>query len=333
MKFLLFLILCASEITTAHSQTIVINNTRTAAHVSLPRNKLSLIAPLNYVPLPDDAGFFLKGSDPEKGNEQIRVSKFFLDFPTVKQSLLSAGATHKDVLINNYEGVWIISKETVDGEVFTSLTLGFGNASYSYVIIGAYPSQNASIDAKLQKAIHSAYVDTFGYSSNQSKMTNTVKREKAKQSFTAKFDSKFKVDISGTGFMPAEIISDNHIIYTHDGAYPPVAADKSQLEIKYGSATVSEASYNTYSTQILAVNPAFNSSSVIENNTAGIDGLNGIELVANANYGTGSQPIKVYQLTLFTVEGVFTLTGIAYENTQTMIDTFKKIAKTFTRIP
>lgn len=315
------------------AQPIIINNVRTNAHVPLPSKKLSLVPPPSYIPLPDDAGFFLQGTTPENGDEQIKVSKFLIDFTIIKQNLQSS-APGVDVVINNYSGIWIKSKENIEGRVFTSLTLGFGNNAYSYVIVGVFPSENTTIETKLQKAVQSAYVDTFGYSIAPARINNIQKRfTEAKKAFETKLVSRFKIDLSGTPFKPAEIVSSDHIIYTLDGAYPPFATDKSQMEIKYTSATVSENSYLSYSTQFLNTNSGFNTVTGISSTTIEINGLKGIEITANAIYASPSAPIKVYQLTLFEEHGVYSITGISHQNTTDMIDMFKKAAKTFTRIP
>jgi len=334
MKCLLLLLAYLASPAFSRGQTIVINNTRTASHLALAKFKLSLVPPAGYAALPDDAGFFLQGTNPEDGNEQIKVSKFFLDFQTVKQSLLSSGTAFTDVSINSYEGVWIKTTENVQGHVFTALTLGFGNSSYSYVVVGAFPSDNASIEAKLTKAVQSAYVDTFGYSRPVLKSSKVVQQFAAAQkSRQAKFDARFHVDVSGTGFMLAEIVSNNHFIYTLDGAYPPVAVDKSQFDLGYSSATVSENSFPTYSSQILYTSTAFNTITNLQSSPTTINGLKGIEIVADAKFVTSNSPIKVYQLTLFESNGVYSLTGIAYNGTVATLDNFKKIAKTFSRIP
>lgn len=316
------------------AQTIVINNTRTPAHVPLPKNKLSLIPPPNYLPLPNDAGFFLNGTSPDNGDEQIKVSKFFLDFPTVRDGLLSSAPGHTAVKINNYDGIWIKSTENVEGSVFTSLTLCFGNAAYSYVIIGEFPSTSTTIEAKLQAAVRSAYVDTFGYSNVTARVRNQARRfEQAASTFNERVRSKFRVDLSGTDYKPAEIISDDHIIYTLDGAYPPVAADKSKIEIKNVGSTVSESSWATYSTQVLGSNSDFHTVSGATSNAVEVNGLKGIEIVANAIYASPAKPVKVYQMTLFETNSVYTITGISYQNAPEMIEVIRKIAKTFTITP
>lgn len=307
----------------------VIQNTRTDLHVPLTRMKISLIPPANFQLLPNDSGFFRTGSNTASGGDQIRVLKLFIDFSQIKRPLIdSAGAIAMDVTINNYEGIYIRKAETIEGRTFTSLTLGFGNKAYSYVIVGV--TQSAASESALKRSVQSAYVDTFGYEATNSSMLSK-RSAGALNRFQTKFESRFRIDLSGTAFRQAEIITDNHTIYTLDGAYPPIIDDKSFIEIQYIAATVSEPSHVDYAKDILTNRPGIRQASNLQDTTVRIDSLPGVDLVADAINVETSSPVKVYQSTLFGDGGVYIITGLSYMNQISAIDLFKRVAKTFRR--
>jgi hypothetical protein len=312
-------------------QPIIIHNTRTAAYVALPKFKLSIVPPAGYDPLPGDSGFFRRGTNPENGGEQIKATKLFLNFSEVKQSLVASGSgSATDVEINSYEGVWVMKSETVEGQALTSLTLAFGNTTYSYIINGFLPSQDQGVERTLTQSIRSAYVDTFGYSQKTKNAAAAKKLNAAQNKFAASFSGRFQIDLAGTGFKEAEVINDEHLIYTLDGAYPPVNDDKSSIDLRYLQGIVSEQSFLEYANLMLNNNTEITSAKVYGQNPVVINGLKGIELKADANYHNTAVPVKVYQVALFDAVGVYLFTGIAYSNPDQTITTFEKIAKTFT---
>ena len=72
------------------------------------------------------------------------------------------------------------------------------------------------------------------------------------------------MDLTGTNFKEAEVISDIHFIYATDGAFPPKATDKSTIHLPGVSATVSELPFIAYATQTLQANTDFTDAKVME---------------------------------------------------------------------
>jgi hypothetical protein len=313
---------------------VVISNLRTPQHVAMPNIKLSIIPPTNYVPLPNDNGFYKRGGDPAKGDEQIKASKFFLDFQTVKASLLldAQGSSTTEIQINNYEGIEIKTSKTENSITFTSLTLAFGNSTYSYVVVGVSPSSDPTIEGILKKSIETAFVDTFGYPSAKFKIKQSGKSPPA--NFTRKLsplESLAKIDVTGTGFKLAEIINDDLIVYSLDAAYPPVATDKSIVQLKRVSATVSQGSYMDYSKQLLNTYTEFTDASNVVQTNYTVNGLNGIETICDAHSTNPTANAQIYQVTLFDGNNVFVILGISFLKDSDMLNKFKMIAKTFSK--
>jgi len=293
--------------------------------------KLSIIPPTNFDPLPGNDGFFLHGSDPNLGAPQIKATKFFLGYPDVKTSLLSdlGDASITEVLINNYEGIEIRQTLTEEGRSFTSLTLAFGNSTYSYVIVGVFPEPSTKIETIIKTSIETAYVDTFGYRQKQvssNKVSNKGTSAGNQKGQLAAFGT---IDVTSTGFLLAEIITDDEIAFTLDGAYPPMATDKSLLFLLRISATVSDESHIEYAKQIIMTNQNILSSSNYAHSNISIDGLMGIETTCDAKATNNTDLIKVCQVTLFDKDEVYVVLGISYLKDTDMVNKFKTVAKTF----
>lgn len=325
MKILITFLLLGITGNKIFCQPTVINNTRTAVHKPLVRLKLSLIPPANYDPFPNDSGFYLKNTRPDLGQEQIKAEKLFLNFSTVKSSLLSGGGNFEELQINHYDGVWLRKTETVEGHALTSLTMAFGNRTYTYLLIGVFDSDDNAIAAKLRQSMLSAYVDTFG--------VQVAKNKGNQASSTAFLQPKFKVDVTATIFKLAEIISDDQQVFTLDGIYPPITADKSKLDIRTTAGTVSEPSYETFSEMILTHNADLSNVAGIQKTSVQVNGLKGIEIVANATYNETLTAAKIYQVTLFDQNQVFTITGIDWQNGQAKLEVLRKITTTFQKLP
>ena len=218
MKYIL-IATCLSIQIVSQAQPVIVNNDRTNRHQALMKIKLSTIPPQGYRINSDGNGYYktVQGS-----NEILvtRCEKLFTDFASIRASLLQNQPDAQiEYRINDYGGL-LIKKDSsylYNGTTYTikNMVFAFGNDSYCYLLASAVPDVYANEEVIIKASFLSAIVDTFGYS------------QKVKSNAKEYHLVNNVVDPAGTDFKLADMTDDNHFIYTKDGAYPPLATDKS----------------------------------------------------------------------------------------------------------
>jgi len=143
----------------------------------------------------------------------------------------------------------------------------------------------------------------------------------------ASTDVNFSIDVSGTDFKVAKYLTGT-LVYTEDGS---VSANKPLFIVGNSAGIISLQKQKRYSIERLRRLPGGEAAAIKKISAVRIDNLPGYEIIAEGKSKSGKEQF-FYQVMLYGEKGYFILVGMAPEELQNSLKSFKRITMTFRRI-
>lgn len=139
----------------------------------------------------------------------------------------------------------------------------------------------------------------------------------------------FSVDVTGSNLQFAKLLFESLLIYSEDGLWPTQAASMSMFSVTTRYKKILPTEYLHIARKL---NASFSDSAkIISEAQINIDGLPGVEIVLNEQYGTNKTGYR-YWLLLFEENQYFEMSGGTGNYTEDWLTRFRKIAHSFKRI-
>ena len=136
----------------------------------------------------------------------------------------------------------------------------------------------------------------------------------------------FTIDVSGTDFKVAKYLTGT-LIYSTDGT---ISTEKPMFYVGRSAGIVSMQKQKRYSIDKIKRLPGGETNCIKKINPILIDNLPGYEIIAEGKSKSGKDQF-VYQVILFSEKGYFILVGMAPEELQSNLKSFKRITMSFRR--
>jgi len=284
---------------------------QTENHKVIAGTKCSIIPPGEFVVSTSFSGF---------QNNKLGASIMVVEIPAPMQTIVESFTA--DALKS--KGMTLIDKQTIDfnkskatlvkvsqqanGITYFKQILLFGDSIKTVLVNGIYPEASKVIENEIKKSLLST-------SYNENQKDNPLDAV------------KFKIDVSGTDFRLAKHMTGS-LIFTTDGQIP---TEKPSLIVGNSIAKVSTENQKQYCIDRLKKLPGGELNKLKEINPIQIDNLQGYEIVADGK-NKDSKDQLIYQIILFSETGdYFIIVGMATEDLEKNLKSFRNIAKTFKR--
>ncbi len=284
---------------------------QTENHKAIPGTKCSLVPPKDFV-----ASTTFSGFQHSKYGASIMVTEMPAPMQSITESFTEAGLKSKGMTLidkqeidfNNSKAQLVIISQPANGTLYLKQVLIFGDSQKTILVNGIYPEKNKHIEGEIKKSILST-------SFNENQQSNPLDAV------------AFTIDVKGTDFKLASYMMSS-LTYTTDGNIP---TEHPLLIVGNSIAKVSTANEKQYCIDRLKKLPRGEQNTVKEINPIQIDNLKGYEIIANGKNKDSKAEI-IYQVMLFgDADNYFIIIGMATENFDANLNTFKNIAKTFKR--
>ncbi|MBL7768730.1 MAG: hypothetical protein JNK20_07140 [Flavipsychrobacter sp.] len=210
--------------------------------------------------------------------------------------------------LNGSKATMIVVTQTAQGISYKKQMLLLGDSSVSVIVNGIYPADADINENLIEKALLT---------------TRYNKTEKVDPQEAA----LYTISLEGSAFKPYKYLS-GVLLYTEEDQLP---TKKPTLMIGNSLSKVTTTDLNAYATSHLLTVVKPNTPKIIENNQIKIDGLTGIETIAEIQKN-GKQSELIYHLILFTDDDdYFLIMGNSIVNFPEYTSRFKNIARTFKR--
>ncbi len=210
--------------------------------------------------------------------------------------------------LNGSKATMIVVTQTAQGISYKKQMLLLGDSSVSVIVNGIYPADADINENLIEKALLT---------------TRYNKTEKVDPQEAA----LYTISLEGSAFKPYKYLS-GVLLYTEEDQLP---TKKPTLMIGNSLSKVTTTDLNAYATSHLLTVVKPNTPKIIENNQIKIDGLTGIETIAEIQKN-GKQSELIYHLILFTDDDdYFLIMGNSTVNFPEYTSRFKNIARTFKR--
>lgn len=290
-----------------------IENKLTNEHLNVSGTKVSLIPPKGFI----KASNFLGLQQSESGS-----SIMILDVPgpftetskgLTKEGFLSKGIETKEIqniTLNNLPAILVTGEQNAYGNAYIKYVLAFGTEKETILINGACPKNLEQIGALIKTSILSVFYDA-------DKKINPFETV------------DFELDVSRSTLRFAKSMS-NSLIFTVDGEVPTISMDKITL-----IATKSFTEIDIKDKKLFALNRLkempIDLEKVETTLEITIDGVLGYEVMASAKDKKTGDPVKIYQVILFSDKLYYLLVGSTNDKTVKGINELKQVVKTFKR--
>ena len=281
------------------------------SHQVISGTKYSMIPPDGFIASTNFSGF---------QNSKLGASIMVTELPIAMQ--LTVESFTADAL--RQKGMTLIDKQTIDfnkakatfislsqqanGTNYLKQMLVFGDDKKTVILNGIYAEASKDIATAMKAALLST---TYNEQQNDDPLEAV----------------KFKIDVSGTPFKLAKLISGS-LLFSTDGKIPTVSPT---LIVGNSIGTISTTDQKKFCIERLKKLPRGESNTVKEMNAITIDQLPGYEIIEDGK-SNDSKDQLIYQVILFTGTGeYFIIVGSATEAFQTNLLQFKNITQTFKR--
>jgi len=275
----------------------------------IPGTKYSLIPPKGFVTATSFSGF---------QNNESGASIMVVEVPAPIQLLTEEFTA--DAL--KAKGMTLIEKELIDfqaskatlikvsqkanGVNYLKIILLFGDTEKTVLVNGIYPETAKSIEDEIRTSL----------------LSTTYHENQTENPLDA---VKFRIDVAGTDFKLAKFMAGS-LIFTTDGQIP---SEKASFIAGGSISKVAFENQKQYCLDRLKALPGGESIQVEAINPVQIDNLPGYEIVSSGKHTLDKNQL-IYQVMLFNgSDEYFILIGIATEDHEKNLATFKKIAATF----
>lgn len=289
----------------------VLSSAQSSQPISIPGTKCTMIPPEGFTLSNRFSGFI----QPSTG-ASIMLTELPAPYQEISDGFTAEALRTKGmelvskrlIDLNGSKATMIVVTQTAQGISYKKQMLLLGDSSVSVIVNGIYPN-GAEIDEKLiEKAL-------FTTRYNQ---TEQVDPEEA---------ALYTISLEGSAFKPYKYVS-GVLLYTEEDQLP---TQKPTLMIGNSLSKVTTTDLKAYATSHLFTVVKPNKPKVIETNEIEIDGLTGIEIIAELEK-PGKPTELVYHLILFTEDDdYFLIMGNSSVNIPEYTRRFKTIARTFKR--
>lgn len=284
---------------------------QTENHKIIPGTKCSIIPPSEFVASTNFSGF---------QNNKLGASIMVTEMPAPVQTIIESftadalktkGMTLIDKQIidfNNSKATLAKVSQQANGITYFKQILVFGDSKNTVFVNGIYPEASKNIEAEIKKSLLST-------SYNENQKDNPLDAV------------AFKIDVSGTDFKLAKYMAGS-LMFTTDGQIP---TKNPSLIVGNSISKVSAENQKQYCIERLKKLPRGELNKPKEINPIQIDNLQGYEIVADGKDKDSKEEL-IYQVMLFNEQGdYFIIIGLATEDRENNLKSFRNIAKTFKR--
>lgn len=315
MKKLLTILFFAKVIAIYGQNAIPSNivNTLTDAYISVAGTKVSLIPPPNFTKAENFCGF-----QNEETNSAILIIEAPAPFNETTKDFTKSGfqsqgvnlINKEELTLNNLPAFFIEAEQNAYGKIYKKYILVFGSDNNTTVVNATFPKEyNAEISDKIKKSILSVVY-------TKSKKTNSLEQ------------INYSINVENTKLKPAATFA-NCALYTVDGIVPAKSKDKSSFMISPSLGKMEIPDKKSFATNRLRQMQGFTNIVIEKTTDIQINGLNGYEIIANANNTKTQGKEKIYYVVLFKEQIYYLLLGIADDDFENNLTLFRNITETF----
>ena len=302
--FLLHFFCCAQE---------SITNKLSEAHVAIVGTKISMVPPQDFTVADNFAGF---------QQDESGASIMVLDVPGpfseiskafTEEGLKSQGMTFissEKLIFQDFQAALLTVQQEAYGQSFQKHIFAFGSERESILINGTFPSDKNELNEPIRKALLTSYYD----SAKNIDPFSTV---------------DFEINPAGTGLVFAKSMA-NSLIFNRDGKLPSQLEDQANFIVGKAFSQVEVTDKELFAGTRLGQLP-IEIDSILSTTSIKIDGLDGVEIIADGKNPQNGNKEKVYQTILFEDNLYYILLGSCEANFEENIFKFQSMAQTFKR--
>jgi hypothetical protein len=216
----------------------------------------------------------------------------------------------ENILIDGSNGILINLTQAAYGVEFAKWIIIFGNEKETKIVTATFPKAQA---AKLSPILKSAVLSARNDSTPPPTLGSDV-------GFKIAASSKLKL---------TRVIS-KMLMYTKDGTIPAKSPEDPLFIVAPSFSEVAVFDRKEFATRRLSQTTSIKINSVTSTDAVAIDGLDGYEIVADAQDSSSDTPITVYQVMLFDHKSYILIQGIVGTNLRDKyLSEFKSMARSF----
>ncbi|MGD1946943.1 MAG: hypothetical protein ACFB0A_11945 [Croceivirga sp.] len=313
-KLCLLLIIVAWSINFCFGQKTIANDV-SEAHIAIAGTKISMVPPQAFTVAANFAGF----QQDESGASIMvldlpgpfsEVSKAFTEEGLKSQGMTFVASESLD--FQGLDGMLLTVQQEAYGQLFQKHILAFGNDKETVLINGTFPSDKI----ELHEPVRDALLTTFYDSTKEIDPFGTV---------------DFEISSDGGGLIFAKSMASS-LIFNKDGKLPSQSEDQANFIVGKAFSETLVTDKKQFASARLGQLP-IEIDSIIATTSVEIDGLPGIEIIADGRNPQNNNEEKVYQVMLFEETLYYIMLGSCEGNFGENIKMFQNMAKTFKRKP
>ncbi|MBK9735884.1 MAG: hypothetical protein IPO92_13385 [Saprospiraceae bacterium] len=280
-------------------------------HLKIPGTKCSIIPPNGFEAATTFSGFMQAETGASIMVNEIPASYDPIIAGFTADALKKTGMTlqsKETIDFNKSKATLIKVTQAANGTIYIKQMLIFGDEKGTVLVNGIYPESSIDIEPSIKEALLST-------------VYNAALSENALDAAT------FMVNIEGTDFKLIKYMSGS-LLYSTDGKIP---TEKPTLIVGNSLSKVPALNQKKYAEERLKKLPRGEFSTIKKAGEITIDNLSGYEIIADG-LTKDNKPELLYQVMLFNESGdYYIILGQAKEDFVKYLESFKKIAKSFTR--
>jgi hypothetical protein len=283
-------------------------------YISFPTAGIKLLQPAGF-----DAAKSFDGFQQPSTQSSVMAIKIPGPFAEVTsgftaEKLKARGMTlrsKENITIDGNQGLLISVTQTAYGIEFSKWMVAFGNQSVTKMVTATFPTAHtAKLSAQLKSVVLTAKTDA------------TPPTLGSNVSFTISASDKVKLT-PGMGKM---------LLYTKDGVIPAKSPADPLFIVAPSFLQVAIADKQQFATRRLYQTAHTKINSVTTTNAITIDGLDGYEIVADAQDVSSGTPLAIYQVMLFDNKSYILIQGLVGTKVRDeYLPEFRSMARSFTR--
>jgi hypothetical protein len=312
MKKLLFAILVFLNFCCVFGQ-MELRTELTDAHTAITGTKISMVPPEGFTNAANFSGF---------QQDESGASIMVLDIPGpfsevskafTEEGLKSQGMTFissEKLNFQGFEAALLTVQQEAYGQSFHKHILAFGSDKETILINGTFPSEMNELNEPVRNALLTSYYD----SAKKIDPFSTV---------------DFEINPEGTGLVFAKSMA-NSLIFSRDGKLPSQSEDQANFIVGKAFSEVEVTDKELFAGIRLGQMP-IEIDSILSTTSIEIDGLKGVEIIADGKNPKNGNKEKVYQTILFEDTLYYIMLGSCEANFEENIFMFQSMAQTFKR--
>lgn len=291
---------------------IVVENSLTSEHRSVPGTRVSLIPPNGFEKATNFTGF-----QQTQSGSSIMVVSIPGPVEKIQAGLTREGALSQGVevaeieklIINQMPALLLTGTQNAYGNSYSKFVLCFGVNDETIMINGMFPQNLQEVGKGIKQAMLSAHFDP----------------NKKVNPFEA---LDFEISTAGSRLVFAKSVA-NSFVYNIDGKLPTESPDRTSFTIgkSFGKMQMEDK-------KLFSLNRSkqlYPDITVDSTQGLTIDGISGFEIIGNVRNKKFDQPEKVYLVFLFSDSLYYIMIGSSNMDFDNNLNTFKSTAKSFKR--